>query len=89
MHREVSFIPEQRHLEFFREQSFGQALAFLRHGRGLELVTGGFDDLQLELQFGESGAALVQDHVGLGKRQSAAASGDGYGLGGGHGASER
>ena len=67
---------EQGDFQFLGEQAFGQGLAFLRQRSGLELVAGGLDDLQLEAQFRESGAALGQDQVGLGERQGAAAGGD-------------
>ena len=54
---------EQGDFQFLREQAFGQGLAFLRQRSGLEFVAGGLDDLQLEAQLRESGAALGQDQL--------------------------
>ena len=84
VHRQVGAMLEQRDFQFLGEEALGQALAFLRQRSGLELVAGGLDDLQLEAQLRESGAALGQDQVGLGQRQGAAAGGDGDGFIGRH-----
>src|SRR5438552_7345177 len=80
MNGEVGFILEQSHFEFLGEQSLRQSFAFLSQRSGLELVTGRFDNFKLEREFRERFAALVQDHVGLGQRQSAAPCRDGDGV---------
>src|SRR3982074_184704 len=63
---------EQSHFEFPGEESFGQGFPFLRQRSGLEFVSRGLDDLQIETQFREGGAALCQDEVGLRQSQGAA-----------------
>ena len=85
VHRQVGAMLEQGDFQFLREEPFGQGLAFLRQRGGLELVASGLDDLQLKAELREGGAALGQNHVGLGQRQRAAARGEDDRRGGGHG----
>ena len=84
VHGQIGAMFEQGHFEFLGEEALGQGLAFLRQRSGLELVAGGLDDLKLEGQLWERGAALGQDEVGLGERQGAAARGEGDGFVGRH-----
>ena len=74
MHGEIARVVEQRFLDFFREQTFGQ----VRRGerRSLKFVAGGLDDFDFERFAGKRGATLRQRHVRLCKRQRAAAGSD-------------
>src|SRR5438093_639598 len=83
MHRDISAMLEQRHFEFLRKQTFWQRFPFLRQRRSLQLVSGRLDDLQLESKPWKSRPELSSDRICLGKGESAASGGDGYGLGGG------
>ena len=80
MDGKIGLVLEQSHFQFLGKKAFGQVLAFFSERRGLELVSGGFDDFQLERKFGKSRAALRKNHIGLRERQRAAARSDDNGV---------
>ena len=74
MDGEVGLVVDEGGFEFLGEEAFWEFL--VGEGSGLEFIAGGFDNFDLEPEFGEVGLAEVEDGVGLGEGEGAAAGGD-------------